>query len=470
MNAVPLEQRENALKLIRERFRYPITILPIEDLTREAQEELQADSDVVFVSWDKPRIAVALEGRQEAVILGPFPNYRLTEIEESIGGWVLLTAEKLSVSPDRRKTLKELSLQFDFPIVIDSAPQMPDWAAARIKRGDELVFYPEASDRWFAATRLPESETELVRFGPFPNFENIDQKATTTTVALVLILAATAIALLLRPVARQLRKVENAAARIAGGDLSARVEERKMYSAKPLAQAFNHMANRTESLVRTQRELLQAVSHELRTPLARMRFAIDLIATAKDERERSERLESLDAATEELDELVSELLSYVRMETAEPKLNQESICVSETLQSLLQKFSSLHPSIKFSVNDNSGQDTIVADRHAFQRAIGNLLANACRFAQRKISIVVESDPNTNCTAINVDDDGPGIDAADRERVFEPFVRLESDGTSGEKTGVGLGLALVKRIVMQHGGSVTIHEAATGGCRFRTTWG
>ena len=110
------------------------------------------------------------------------------------------------------------------------------------------------------------------------------------------------------------------------------IDERRIRSAKPLAQAFNDMANRTEALVRTQRELLQAVSHELRTPLSRMRFAIDLIETAKTDAERRQRLDSLDMATEELDELVGELLSYVRMETTTPELDVEHVLLPDVLK------------------------------------------------------------------------------------------------------------------------------------------
>ena len=211
-----------------------------------------------------------------------------------------LTADKLDAATfgQRPAVLEELQQQFDFPIDIASREDLPAWPKGRIVAGRGrrvLPSGPAASTTvGIAATPLSD-RTEVVRFGPFPSFERIEQKAATTTLALVLLPAALAIALLLRPVARQLRKVEHAAQAIAAGDLSARVDERRVRSAKSLAHAFNHMASRTEALVRTQRELLQAVSHELRTPLSRIRFAIDLIETAKDDEERKRRLESLDA-------------------------------------------------------------------------------------------------------------------------------------------------------------------------------
>jgi two-component system sensor histidine kinase RstB len=266
-----------------------------------------------------------------------------------------------------------------------------------------------------------------------------------------------------------LRQVEHAAKAIAAGELGARVTEKKMNSAKPLAQAFNHMASRTESLVRTQRELLQAVSHELRTPLSRMRFAIDLIEAAKDDEERQLRLDSLDAATEELDELVGELLSYVRMETTELPVEPEVVSVRAALADITGKYATLYSKVSFNVDDRVGEQHVVfADRHGFLRVLGNLLSNAGRFAKSQVVATAESDDHT--TTVIVDDDGVGVPAGDRERIFEPFVRLEgADGNGRSGCGVGLGLALVKRIVMQNGASIEILESPLGGCRVRTRW-
>ena len=235
---------------------------------------------------------------------------------------------------------------------------MPAWPqGANPRRRGRGLLSPDAApeDRWFAVTPLSDG-AEVVRFGPFPSFERTDQKAATTTLALVLLPVALAIALLLRPVARQLRHVEHAAQTIAAGDLTARVDERRVPSAKSLAHAFNDMASRTETLVRTQRELLQAVSHELRTPLSRIRFAIDLIATAKDDEERQRRLESLEAATEELDELVGELLSYVRAETTQPQFDLEPIAL-RLFRVLIPKHAALHPAIQFDVDEGVADET-----------------------------------------------------------------------------------------------------------------
>jgi two-component system sensor histidine kinase RstB len=471
LDATRPEARKEVLQSLRKGFAYPVEMIPVSDLPGSVRREISNGRDIACFRLERRHCIVAvLSGGLDVVRLGPFPDYDLPEIEASIGGWMRLTAHKLdATTPDERQTVShELQKRFDFPLELIRREDLPDWPKGRIHRGETVAFYPQNSpsdDRWLAATPLADGAT-VVRFGPFPSFERTEQKAAATTLALVLLPVALAIALLLRPVARQLRHVEHAAQAIAAGDLTARVDERRVRAARPLAHAFNHMASRTEALVRTQRELLQAVSHELRTPLSRIRFAAELIETAADDEQRKQRLQSLEAATEELDELVGELLRYVRLETSPPQLHLEPIALRKALGDLIPKHAALHPSVRFDVSESIGEEqVVVAERAGLHRAVGNLLSNAGRFAKSRVSISAAAVAN-GATIIDIDDDGEGIPEADRERVFEPFVRLQD---SAPASGVGLGLALVKRIVAQHGGSVQALTSPLGGCRIRTTW-
>jgi len=468
LDAVTISDREKVLRRLGERFDCSIAIVPRAELQPSAQRRIADGDDVVFYIEEGfgAFVVAPLSHGEDVVLLGPLPAY--THFEAALAGGVRLAAAKLEAAhrSDRDALLADLRKRFDYPVDIVSLDDVPLVERWRIAAGDDVVFYGnEETDRYFVVTPTSD-KTRLIRFGPFPNYERVERRATATALALVLLPAALAIALLLRPVARQLRRVEDAAKAIAAGDLSARVDQRRVHSAKPLAQAFNNMASRTESLVRTQRELLQAVSHELRTPLSRMRFAIELIGTAKDDTERKQRLDSLDAATEELDELVGELLSYVRMETTEPQLNREHVALEDTLDVLIPKHAALYPSIRFDLSEDvaGAENVVFADRAALQRVLGNLLSNAGRFAGSRVTIGADSTGRS--TTVDVDDDGSGIPASERGRVFEPFVRLD-DGSNGR--GAGLGLALVKRIMKQHGGGVEVLESPLGGCRIRTTW-
>lgn len=462
-------EQADALKQIRERFKYPVNIQPISELSGAAQQRINSGEDVICFpgNFGRDIVAARIGSTNSVVSLGPFPEYGLRQIEDSIAGWGQLTADKLRDPANRYEALKRIQTRFDFPIEVLKESELPQETRSRFKPDRDSVIYFTGMDRWYAATRMADSE-DVVRFGPFPSFEHIEQKAAATTLALVLLPAAIAIALLLRTVSSQLRQVENAAMAIATGQLNARVDERRVGSAQPLARAFNHMASRTEALVKTQRELLQAVSHELRTPLARIRFAIELIETAKGEQELKHRLDSLDVAAGELDELVGELLRYVRLETTEHVQNKEQIVVHDVLEMLVPKYAALFPTIAFTTSfEQSSDDVLVyADRLGFQRVLGNLLSNAGKFARSKVHVTVRTEAKS--TVITVDDDGVGIPEADRERVFEPFVRLDNN-LSQNDCGVGLGLALVQRIVNQHDGSVRIINGSLGGCRLEVVW-
>jgi two-component system sensor histidine kinase RstB len=225
-------------------------------------------------------------------------------------------------------------------------------------------------------------------------------------------------------------------------------------------------------MVRTQRELLQAVSHELKTPLARIRFAMDLASTATQESERIKRLSAIDDAVEDLDGLVEELINYVRMEDPSSPLRRESVSVLEVLDGVLHRYRALGADKVFESHAIDPRDSlnVFVDRAAFHRALGNLIGNATRFAAKKVAVSLSVDGGW--VAIDIDDDGPGIPEADRGRVLEPFVRLDHQPPrDGNPTaaGVGLGLAIVRRTMEQHGARWEIIDSPLGGCRVRTYW-
>lgn len=466
LDAAGLDARSDALSELQRQFDYPLAISTLSNLPDRVQQQFAAGRELVHFRTGGVGdfVAAPLKSGTDAVLLGPFPRY--AHYEDSLAGGMRLAVHQLQCVDDvqREAVLQDLETEFGYDVQIVSREDLTQREQRRLATGEDIVFFLQ-NDNAFVAAPLADG-SHVVQFGPFPNFEGAEQRVFATTLALVLVVAAMAIALLLRPMARQLRYVENAAYAIAGGDLTARVDEERVTSAKPLAQAFNEMATRTEVMISSQRELLQAVSHELRTPLSRIRFAIDLIESADSREEQRQRLESLDAATEELDDLVDELLQYVRLESTGDNTDSEPVSLRETVERLAEKYAGISPNVHYEIHDSVRQHGLLvrADAGSLQRVLSNLLANAGRFAATQVCVRIEIAGQK--VAIDVDDDGSGIAEGDRERVFEPFVRLD-DGNPGK--GVGLGLALVKRILERHNGSVQITESPLGGCRVRTWW-
>jgi two-component system sensor histidine kinase RstB len=204
---------------------------------------------------------------------------------------------------------------------------------------------------------------------------------------------------------------------------------------------------------------------------------MDLASTATADVQRIRRLEAIDQAVEDLDGLVEELVSYVRMENASVVDRRELVSVTEVLDSLIDRHRCLYPDMDFCWTSSPSHEipsgdsiSVMADRAAFHRALGNLIGNAARFAKSRVEVKVIPSLRTVC--IDIEDDGPGIPETERQRVLEPFVRLEDqpeERASKTGAGVGLGLAIVKRTIEQHAGSLEIGVSEQGGCRVRTCW-
>lgn len=224
----------------------------------------------------------------------------------------------------------------------------------------------------------------------------------------------------------------------------------------PIAVALQELGKRINELLNTQRELTGAVAHEFRTPLARLKFAL---ATQNDS--SGKQTLAMNEDINELEKLVQEMLSYTSMESQEPELNITDIPVELLCKERVAQLSSLSLS-SLSISVEGSDAFILADAHYAERAIDNLLLNACRYAKSKIVVSIEE--YANSVFIKVADDGPGVAEKYADKVFQPFFRPESS-RDRKQGGAGLGLAIVKRIMAWHGGRCYLEQSKSGGACF-----
>jgi len=366
-------------------------------------------------------------------------------------------AEQLAADPVRAAAAGE---RYGYPVGVLDWEALPVEVQEEIEWGSELIWHYADHEYIF----LPiAGGDQTLRLGPLPPYPNTEYYVAAALALLVPLLGALAIRRLLRPVEQELRLLESTAVRISGGDLSARAPEIDGPTLT-LARALNRMAETTHATIESQRELLRAVSHELRTPLARIQTAMHILTHVEDSAERDRRIGELDRDFEELSRLVDELLTYARLESGETceGITWPGRELADLVGGMADEAAAL--GIALALDADLDGCELDADPRLFRRVIGNLLSNALRYAAAGVALRAAAAPEQ--LRIEVEDDGPGIPEHERARVFEPFVRL--DRAAGG-SGYGIGLAIVRRVLERHGGTVRIEEGSEGGCRVVVCW-
>ena len=289
---------------------------------------------------------------------------------------------------------------------------------------------------------------------------------------IIVALVTTAVAAILlrwtRPLWRDLETLKAATARVGEGDFGVRVDVPRSSMLEPIATGFNAMAQRVQRLLQSHRDLEQGVAHELRTPLAQLKFDLELARTASLEGDREERFTAMERDVADLEDLVSELLVLANLREAPPYLPREvraAELVDEVLRRANDEMRATGRAIAIEAPRNL-PESLSCDAKYLSRALVNVLRNAVRYAKSKVAVTIERAGAR--TTISVDDDGPGVPPAERERLFEPFARVE--GSRGRDSGgVGLGLAIVKSVAEWHGGEARISDSPLGGARVSISW-
>jgi signal transduction histidine kinase len=255
--------------------------------------------------------------------------------------------------------------------------------------------------------------------------------------------------LALRPV----EAIRSEVARLSATDLRRRVPEPPVTDeVGRLARTMNEMLGRLEDASNRQRQLVADVSHELRNPLAALKAQLEVAAEHPTGDPRSLLAGSM-AEVERLNQLVDDLLTLARFDEGLVPLHLTEVDLDELVVAEAERLRQLG-SVEVCVR-GVGAARTTGDVGQLARVVRNLGDNARRHARSRVWFSLRSLPG--CCELAVADDGPGVPAAERERIFQRFVRLDTS-RSHEASGAGLGLAIVREIVTAHGGAVWVEEA------------
>jgi signal transduction histidine kinase len=213
-------------------------------------------------------------------------------------------------------------------------------------------------------------------------------------------------------------------------------------------QAFNRMRARLERFVQDRTHMLAAISHDLRTPITALRVRAELI-------DEAETRDKILATLDEMQRMTEATLAFVRAEATQEETRL--LDLDALVESVCDDLSDTGKDVTFS---GPGKTPYRCRSVSLKRAFSNLIENAVTYGQQaRVTLTEERE----ALHITIDDDGPGIAASDMERVFEPFVRLETS-RSRDTGGVGLGMAIARSIVRGHGGDITLENRQAGGLR------
>jgi signal transduction histidine kinase len=355
---------------------------------------------------------------------------RLKQLNKYIGGTRYLTdgaGRDLATGENRSSLFSQIG---------------PDWNGATFSHGHVFVGYRSPDDRYRLLAVLP------MPYGILPYI-----------MFYVIILLAVGIVCwaLAISIASPLRNLARVVDRFGRGDLSVRVNSQRRDEIGALGNAFDQMAERIETLLTSERRLLQDISHELCSPLARLSFAVELLK--RDTGDAS--VPRLKREIDRLSGLVSSLLEMARAEADPSNGTMEEICLDAVLREVVEdcgvEAGARRCRVDFEGNKNV---RILGNRELLRRAFENIIRNAIRYSPEGSSVDVNLRSSGTEATILVRDYGPGVPDDLLSKIFQPFFRAD-DARSDSTGGFGLGLAIARRAIEVHHGRLVAANVDPG---------
>ncbi|EOX3352700.1 two-component system sensor histidine kinase EnvZ [Vibrio cholerae] len=288
--------------------------------------------------------------------------------------------------------------------------------------------------------RIPLSELQEEDFAPL--FRN------SIIMALLIVIGGW---LFIRLQNRPLIALEKAAKMVGRGETPPNLPEQGTLEIRSVTRAFNRMSKGIQALEEDRALLMAGISHDIRTPLTRIRLATEMMSP-----EDNYLAESIISDTEECNQIISQFMDYLK------PVNREAFEAVD-LNDIASDVASSEGGYEVQIETELQADLTPAFGNpiAIKRSLSNLVVNALRYGNGWVKVSSGMTADKKLVWLSVEDNGPGIDPSQVNKVFEPFTRGD---TARGSEGTGLGLAIVKRIVSQHHGAVSVSNRSQGGLR------
>ncbi|MGC9420993.1 two-component system sensor histidine kinase EnvZ [Vibrio sp.] len=255
---------------------------------------------------------------------------------------------------------------------------------------------------------------------------------------------------------RPLSLLEKAALSVGRGEIPPPIAEKGASEIRAVTRAFNQMSQGIQALEEDRALLMAGISHDLRTPLTRIRLATEMMSP-----EDSYLAEGIISDTEECNEIISQFMDYL-------KPVDKQTFQSVDLNDIASDVACSEGGYEVQIDAQLSQDIepVFGNPIAIKRAVSNLVVNALRYGNGWVQVSTGITADKKMAWVCVQDNGPGIEPSQVNKVFEPFIRGD---TARGSEGTGLGLAIVKRIVSQHHGAVVLNNRAEGGLKIQLSF-
>ncbi len=268
----------------------------------------------------------------------------------------------------------------------------------------------------------------------------------------------------LAPLTRRLWLLSHTARQFGAGQLEARLPYSRWSYISELEQSFNQMARQIEQLMADNRLLASSLSHDLRTPIACFRFGLDAALDEPDPAQKNQYLQRLEQDLDRMETMVNAFLEYASLDRQHQHWQLSQVDMLQLCQQAIQSCAPLAAARQLRLVLDSPVTPLpmlCGHPHWLYRVLLNLLQNGCRYAQQQIRLELWLESQQIC--VRVRDDGTGIAAADASRIFQPFVRLETQSSTAPQ--FGLGLAIVRKVLDWHQAQITLETTAPAGASF-----
>ena len=460
------KKQKQWIELVEKLIGLPISIIPTNKSPLNKGDLNSLESEKIFIEplADGVHSRIWTQANDGKLISVKLKN--IAEQQLRITAFLILNELGRYARSKQFDQLIRLRQYFHYDINIYSKKQLnlDNQQLLRLDRGDVVVSFDKDKNNQdiLQVYSRYKSTRQYLAIGPIATYNANPTWLMASLLVFALCVTGLFIYLLVKSLERRMKSISDVVVNFGPSTLGTRINDSGKDAISEMAKGINVMASRIENLLQDQKDITQAISHELRTPISRMKFRVEMLKDKADAQDLT-KLEKLNHDIHELDLLVEELLVFQMLDSSNAP-EPAPVDMVALIHTMIAEIYEPYQAIELELNFHKGEVWVKGDANQLRRMLQNLIINAFKHAQSKVRVSLDQQPVT----LQICDDGEGIPEDQRQRIFTPFVRLDSS-RNRQTGGFGLGLAIIQRIARLHQASIVVIDSPLGGANFKVTF-